>query len=98
LWVLQSSAYPSKLIIRDFLAKDRTEMANERTLLAYTRTAIMVLATGITLVKLFADDAFLVLIGHVLYPISLLLFILGVARFIKVKKELSVFYKQKSSS
>jgi putative membrane protein len=86
-----------KLIIRDFLAKDRTEMANERTLLAYARTAIMVFATGVTLVKLFADDAFLVLIGHALFPASLLLFILGIVRFIKVRKELSAFYKQKSS-
>ena len=86
---------PGKLITRDFLAKDRTELANERTLLSYARTAIMVFATGVTLVKLFKEDAFLVLLGHILFPVSLLVFILGVVRFFRVKKDLSVFYKTK---
>ncbi len=84
-----------KLIVRDFLAKDRTELANERTLLSYARTGIMVFATGVTLVKLFSDDILLVMIGHALYPVSIIVFILGVLRFRKVKKDLAAFYKNR---
>lgn len=36
-----------KLIIRDYLALDRTKLANSRTLLAYIRTAAAVFAAGI---------------------------------------------------
>ena len=35
-----------EMITRDYLALDRTELANSRTLLAYIRTAIAVFAAG----------------------------------------------------
>ena len=37
---------PDALILRDYLAADRTELANERTLLAYVRTALAFAITG----------------------------------------------------
>ena len=83
-----------KLILRDFLAKDRTALANERTFLAYARTCIMVFATGITLFKLFSDDIFLVLLGYVLIPVSFAILILGAVRFFTVKKHLAGFIKK----
>ena len=42
-----------EMILRDFLAADRTLLANERTLLAYIRTGISLLAIAISLIKLF---------------------------------------------
>lgn len=41
-----------KMILRDFLAADRTLLANERTLLAYIRTGISLIAVGIYLIRL----------------------------------------------
>ncbi len=40
---------------RESLALMRTDLANERTLLAYGRTALMVTATGFSLIKFFPD-------------------------------------------
>lgn len=42
-----------QMILRDFLAADRTLLANERTLLAYIRTGISLLVVAISLIKLF---------------------------------------------
>jgi putative membrane protein len=83
-----------KLILRDFLAKDRTALANERTFLAYARTSIMIFASGITLFKLFSDDIFLVLLGYLLIPVSFAVLALGAIRFFTVKKHLSAFTKK----
>jgi putative membrane protein len=43
------------LSLNDYLAVDRTELANERTLLAYVRTAIALLITGVSAIKFFAS-------------------------------------------
>ncbi|MEO1030476.1 MAG: DUF202 domain-containing protein [Bacteroidota bacterium] len=40
------------LIIRDWLAIERTKLANERTFLAYFRTFLVILGTGVTILKL----------------------------------------------
>ena len=45
-----------EMILRDFLAADRTLLANERTLLAYIRTGISLLAIAISLIKLFVTS------------------------------------------
>jgi putative membrane protein len=42
--------------IRDRLAVERTRLANERTLLAYARTAVMLAASGFTVLK-FAGES-----------------------------------------
>lgn len=40
-----------QLIVRDFLARQRTKLANDRTLLAYIRTSLYFLVSGVGLVK-----------------------------------------------
>ena len=45
------AAHSHQLILRDVLAIDRTRLANERTLLAWLRTALMLLISGVTLIK-----------------------------------------------
>jgi len=45
----------SEMILRDYLAQDRTKLANERTFLAYLRTAITFSAAGGTLIKIFTS-------------------------------------------
>ena len=68
------------LQLRDYLAIDRTLLANERSLLAYVRTAITLFIAGISLIKFF--DSFLVkVLGEVFVAATILLFIQGVRRY-----------------
>jgi putative membrane protein len=53
------------------LARNRTVLANERTLLAYVRTAIMLAVSGITLIKFFENELYLMITGVALLPIAL---------------------------
>lgn len=80
------------LILRDWLALERTHLANERTFLAYFRTAFVFLATGLTLIKLdyFENLIWLGWIFMALFPIVL---VFGIYRLWKVKKNIAAHYK-----
>jgi putative membrane protein len=73
------------LILRDVLAIDRTRLANERTLLAWLRTGLMLLVSGVTLVKLFEGQALAEVTGYVLMPAGLVAGVFGVYRYLRVK-------------
>ncbi|MDA8129552.1 MAG: DUF202 domain-containing protein [Betaproteobacteria bacterium] len=61
------------MILRDWLALDRTVLANKRTFLAYSRTAIAMAVLGIAFIKL---------IGHPFFEVSGFLLVLsGIAVF-----------------
>jgi putative membrane protein len=76
------------LILRDLLALDRTDLANEWTLLAYLRTALMSLISGVTLIKLFADNAVMVIAGYALLPLALVVGIIGGLRFAGMRRRI----------
>jgi len=76
---------PKEILLRDFLAVDRTVLANERTLLAYLRTALGALIAGISLVQFF-DTPPLIVIGWILVGLSVLILGIGVARFLRMKR------------
>ncbi|MBN2587592.1 MAG: DUF202 domain-containing protein [Candidatus Fermentibacteraceae bacterium] len=63
-------------------------MANERTLLAYVRTALMLLASGLTLVKILRVDPELRVIGYLLMPLSLVVGMMGYIRNLRIRKQL----------
>ncbi len=73
---------------RDRLAGERTSLANERTFLAYVRTAIMLFATGATLVKLFSASMYNITIGVIFVCFSLFLLVVGVFRFKRMKRRI----------
>jgi Predicted membrane protein len=82
-----------KMILRDFLAADRTLLANERTLLAYIRTGIGIIAIAITLIKLF-DDAFTYALGILFIFVGIIPMILGVQRYKRINRKIeNVIYK-----
>jgi len=85
---------PKKMALRDHLAYDRTTLANDRTFLAYARTAIMSLATGITFVKLFADDQILRTIGYVVMGLSLVIAIIGIYKYFFFRNDLREVYER----
>ncbi len=74
---------------RDRLARERTSLANERTLLSYIRTAIMLLASGATLVKLFSSTFIYVVFGVLLAGFSLFTAIMGVYRYEEMKRRIT---------
>ena len=47
---------PREFILRDWLALDRTVLANERTFLAYSRTALTLVLAGLTFIRFFGPD------------------------------------------
>lgn len=69
------------LILRDLLALDRTDLANERTLLTYLRTALMSLISAVTLIKLFPENTAMVILGYALLPLALAVGVVGGLRF-----------------
>jgi putative membrane protein len=88
----------SSLILRDYLALDRTRLANERTMLAYARTAIMLFVSGVTLLKLFPGDSLMVILGAILLPLSLVASFLGIVRYVLIRRAIINSHSQKNTS
>ena len=79
--------FQSEMILRDYLALDRTVLANERTLLAYLRTFIGTLSAGIAMVKLF-DTPLTKIIGYIFIVVSPLFVVLGALRYVQFSRKL----------
>jgi putative membrane protein len=73
-----------ELILRDYLAAERTALANERTFLAYIRTALTLSVVGITFIKFFGSLMVFIL-GWIFVPIGIITFIIGLIRFRKMR-------------
>lgn len=80
-----------EVILRDYLAIERTRLANERTLLSYIRSALYLLLGGIGLFQLkdFADFKYLAFLS---LGFSAIFFFIGVYRFTLLKKSLKRLY------
>lgn len=76
-----------ELILRDYLAAQRTVLANERTLLAYTRTALTLLIGGVTFIEFFGQVAAHAL-GWVFLPAAGLTVVVGVLKYRRMKDSL----------
>jgi putative membrane protein len=69
------------MILRDWLALDRTVLANKRTFLAYGRTSIALIALGIAFVKLI-DHRFFEISGFFLMGTGIVVLGIGLREFI----------------
>ncbi|MDG2179841.1 MAG: DUF202 domain-containing protein [Algibacter sp.] len=80
-----------KVILRDYLAIERTRLANERTLLSYIRSSLYLLIGSIAFFQLkdFPNFKYLALASLVF---SAIFFIIGVFRFRLLKKSLKRLY------
>lgn len=87
------SAFNKKddIILRDFLALERTTLANERTLFAYLRSGVYMVIAGFAFLEL-KEYIDLDWLSYVLFGISLFLFVFGFIRFFIVKNKLDVYY------
>ncbi|MBR9831083.1 DUF202 domain-containing protein [Acidiluteibacter ferrifornacis] len=79
------------IILRDFLALERTKLANERTLLSYIRASLYLLLGGIALLKLegFEQIKFL---GYTSLSLTVILLIVGIFRYNKLNIKLKDYY------
>lgn len=69
-----------EIILRDLLAADRTELANETTFLAYVRTSFALLLAGVSLWQFFKSNLGLVA-GAFFLVSSALLLLVGYRRY-----------------
>lgn len=79
------------LIVRDWLAIERTKLANERTFLSYFRTSLFIFVSGVTILKI-KELQPLIHMSYVLLVFSPILLGIGLYRYIKVKKDLAKHY------
>lgn len=80
-----------KVILRDYLAIERTRLANERTLLSYVRSSLYLLLGSIALYQLkeIANFEYLALTALIF---SVIFFVIGVYRFMLLKRSLKHLY------
>lgn len=78
-------------ILRDFLAIERTTLANERTLFSYVRSALYLSLGGIALLQLRGFDN-MNWLAFVVFGISIFMLIFGVIRYQILQKKLNKFY------
>ncbi|MCL8008149.1 DUF202 domain-containing protein [Gelidibacter japonicus] len=85
-----------EVILRDYLAIERTRLANERTLLSYIRSSLYLLLGGIAFFQLknFPDFKYLAVLSLVFSAIFL---IIGIYRFMVLKKSLKTLYYNSES-
>jgi putative membrane protein len=81
-----------EIILRDYLALERTKLANERTLLAYSRTSLYMLIGGIAFLQLEGLRG-IRWIGYPALALSIILIIIGLYRFFLIRARLSRYYR-----
>lgn len=82
-----------EIILRDYLAMERTKLANERTLLSYIRSSLYLLLGGIAIIQLEGFES-IKFIGYISLGLTILLIIIGIYRFQKLNRQLKNYYSQ----
>ncbi len=84
----------NELIIRDYLARQRTVLANDRTLLSYIRTCLYFLVSGTALIKV-DDLQNIEMFGYFSFGISVLLLLIGFTNYFRVRNRINKGYYSK---
>jgi putative membrane protein len=85
------------LVLREFLAIERTKLANETTLLAYIRTGLYFLVAGSTLGHLIESN-FWRIADVPLIIIGLIIMLLGLIRYFRLRKSIEASKKNIGNS
>lgn len=82
-----------QIILRDYLALERTRLANERTLLSYIRTSLYMLLGGIAFLQMteFREIQWL---GYVSLGISGVSLVVGISRYLVINVRLKRYYEE----
>lgn len=77
----------NELIIRDYLARQRTTLANERTLLSFIRTSLYFLVSGVALFEVEKLNHIRQL-GYLSMVLSLVFLFVGIISFFRIRARL----------
>lgn len=88
---------PKQLILRDELAIDRTLLANERTLLAYLRSGVALVVAGISIMH-FSLERWFWVVGLVCIPVGVLATLVGILRFRRMNKAITVIRRKEKAA
>ena len=83
-----------ELILRDYLAIERTMLSNEVTFMGYIRTSLTVLIVGVTIIH-FSSKTYSNFLGIVTASIGFVIFIFGWVRTSKMKKKINLLRRKK---
>lgn len=78
----------NRMILRDYLAIDRTILSNQNTFLAYVRTALTLFVAGVTFIRFF-DQVIVETVGWIFVPLGVLTFVVGTIRYNRIRLVLS---------
>jgi putative membrane protein len=81
-----------ELVLREYLAIERTKLVNETTLLAYVRTGLYFLVAGSTLGQII-ETKFWKITGPALIITGLIITVAGLIRFIRLRKTIDASKK-----
>ena len=81
------------LIVRDWLAIDRTNLANERTFLAYFRTFVVILSSAVAILKVEVLSE-LEGLGIFLLILSPIILAVGLFRFFYVRRKVKKYFRE----
>ena len=73
--------------IKDTLAIERTQFANERTFLAYMRTSMVFVVAGFSLIQFFQNQIYM-WVGGLFVPAGIILSVIGMWKFITKRAEI----------
>jgi putative membrane protein len=79
--------FEQELIVRDYLAIQRTKLANDRTLLSYIRTSLYFLVSGTALFEV-KNLSHIREFGYLAFGLSFAFLIIGVVNYFRLKKKL----------
>lgn len=83
-----------KIILRDYLALERTRLANERTLFSYVRISLYLLTVGLGIFEI-ESIRHLRMMAWICVAISVVLFVFGIYKYYRLKKYLNTYaYKE----
>ena len=90
--------FAKQLILRDYLAIERTILTNEATFLAYIRTSLTIIVVGVTVFKLSLGNATFQNLGVVLTVVGILIMIIGSTRTIQMRNKINKFLEKRTEA
>ena len=82
-----------RIVLSDFLALERTRLANERTFFSFLRTSLYLVLAGIAFLQLREFEE-LKWLGYVSIFFGAVFFVAGIVTYFKLKNKLNKFYSQ----
>lgn len=80
-----------KIILRDYLALERTKLANERTLFSYIRTSLYLFLGAIAFFQIKGFER-IEWLGYVSLALSIIILVIGIFKFNQLKFKLKKYY------